>query len=694
MLLFVGVSGVSGICGVQQDCADTEMTSRLSFIQGYESERSDSINILSKTKTNSGIIDFLLSHQLVRGLITYSDGSNIPNGVPVTITNLNNSNSDTRFTQQAIGGPGFYLIDVAADLGGRTGHIIFVNVSYGGCVGNGSVVLDSTGAAQWVNVTIYGNLPPNVPSQPSGLTTGYRNVQYIYSTNTTDPDGDDIYYWFDWGDGSNSGWLGPYSSGVTVNASNSWSSFGTYPVKVKAKDVYGAELGVCWSDPLNVTIVSQPPNTPHTPSGPIFLNAGVSGTYSTNTTDPDGDMIQYRFDWDANGSHTYSDWTGFVPSGTTVSMNHSWSRGGTYVVKAQARDQYNATSDWSNGLTVFVNSPPNTPSNPNPANGATGVDINADIYWTGGDPNPGDTVTYDIYFGTSSNPPMVASGITATTYDPGTMNYNTKYYWKIVAKDNHGAMTTGPIWHFTTIDEPNDPPYIPSNPNPENSSTNVYVDTTLSWTGGDPNPGDTVFYDVYLEANNPDPDVKVASDITETTFDPGTLEYETTYYWKIVAKDNHGAMTTGPIWHFTTENTPIPDLNCIGSLGWSEVKPGSTVTGSFIVENIGEPSSMLNWAVVEWPSWGTWTFTPSNGSDLTPEDGTVTVQVSVVAPNQQNQEFTGNVKVVNLENNSDFEIIPVSLVTPVNQISSVLLSRNLKVSNLFSKLVSMRLLFL
>jgi len=321
----------------------------------------------------------LAAHQLVKGYVSYSDGSNIPNGVRVTITDLNNSNSVTRFTQQAIGGPGFYLIDAAADLGASNGHIIFVNVSYGGCTGNGSVVLDFTGPPHYCNITIYGNLPPVIPSQPSGPTTGNKNIQYTYSTSTTDPNGNNVYYWFDWNDGTNSGWLGPYSSGTTGSASHSWNNYGTYQVKAKAKDIYGAELGVCWSNPLNVNIVSQAPNTPNTPSGPTFLNAGISGTYSTSTTDPEGDQVQYRFDWDANGSHDYSSWTSFVPSGSTGSMSHAWSNGGTYVVKAQARDISNETSGWSDGLTIYVNSPPNTPSNPSPSNGTTNVDLNISL---------------------------------------------------------------------------------------------------------------------------------------------------------------------------------------------------------------------------------------------------------------------------------------------------------------------------
>lgn len=115
---------------------------------------------------------------------------------------------------------------------------------------------------------------------------------------------------------------------------------------------------------------------------------------------------------------------------------------------------------------------------------------------------------------------------------------------------------------------------------------------------------------------------------------------------------------------------PVPDLDCDGGLSWTDVEPGSTVTGEFTVKNIGDPTSLLDWEIAEWPSWGTWTFTPSSGNDLTPEDGAITVTVSVVAPDEENEEFSGEVKIVNTEDSSDFEIISVSLATPVNQNSA------------------------
>jgi len=207
-----------------------------------------------------------------------------------------------------------------------------------------------------------------------------------------------------------------------------------------------------------------------------------------------------------------------------------------------------------------TNNPPNTPSNPSPSNHATTVSINADLSWTGGDPNAGDTVTYDVYFGTSATPPLVSNDQPGTTYDPGTLAYNTKYYWKIVATDNHGASTLGPVWDFTTQATPpptNNPPNTSSNPSPSNHATTVSINADLSWTGGDPNTGDTVTYDVYFGTSATPP--LVSNDQPGTTYDPGTLAYNTKYYWKITATDNHAVSAIGPLWNLTTETPPPPN---------------------------------------------------------------------------------------------------------------------------------------
>jgi len=122
------------------------------------------------------------------------------------------------------------------------------------------------------------------------------------------------------------------------------------------------------------------------------------------------------------------------------------------------------------------------------------------------------------------------------------------------------------------------------------------------------------------------------------------------------------------------EPTPhVSDLSCSGSLSWSDIKPGSTVNGSFQVQNIGDSGSLLNWSInTSSISWGTWSFTPESGRNLRPEDGPITVHVSVVAPNEGNTKFEGYVKVENQNNLSDYEQVPVTLKTPTDTKSSMI----------------------
>jgi formylglycine-generating enzyme required for sulfatase activity len=97
------------------------------------------------------------------------------------------------------------------------------------------------------------------------------------------------------------------------------------------------------------------------------------------------------------------------------------------------------------------NSPPNAPSNPTPVNGSTGQSLDVNLSWTGGDPD-GDAVTYDVYFAADDSPPnaLVSDDQSGTTFNLSTLDPSTHYYWQIVAEDEHGETTDGPIWDFTT----------------------------------------------------------------------------------------------------------------------------------------------------------------------------------------------------------------------------------------------------
>ncbi|TLN01291.1 PKD domain-containing protein, partial [bacterium] len=110
-----------------------------------------------------------------------------------------------------------------------------------------------------------------------------------------------------------------------------------------------------------ITIQNRPPNTPSTPSGPTTGYTAIQYTFTTSATDPDGNRIQYTFNW-GDGQNTT---TGFYDSGSTVSAKHTWSKSGTYNIKVRANDTDGASSGWSSLATINIeNAPPNTPARP------------------------------------------------------------------------------------------------------------------------------------------------------------------------------------------------------------------------------------------------------------------------------------------------------------------------------------------
>jgi hypothetical protein len=84
-------------------------------------------------------------------------------------------------------------------------------------------------------------------------------VVYNFFATASDPDGDALFYWFDWGDGNNTGWLGPINSGSVMKANHSWSTKGSFTIKVKAKDTSGLESD--WG----TLPIRMPTTLPYTP---------------------------------------------------------------------------------------------------------------------------------------------------------------------------------------------------------------------------------------------------------------------------------------------------------------------------------------------------------------------------------------------------------------------------------------------
>jgi len=160
--------------------------------------------------------------------------------------------------------------------------------------------------------------------------------------------------------GSECTWLysGPLAAGQTYYA---YIRLRTYELTSLGNPIgdFGTLLGQ--NDTRNVTLyavkitwVNHVPNTP-TITGPTSGTVGTTYTYSVQGTDPDGQYLKYTVDWD-DGS-TYTTPTSY-PSGTAVSVSHTWSKPGTYYVKVRSIDVYNAPSPWWSPLTVVINPPP------------------------------------------------------------------------------------------------------------------------------------------------------------------------------------------------------------------------------------------------------------------------------------------------------------------------------------------------
>lgn len=147
------------------------------------------------------------------------------------------------------------------------------------------------------------------------------------------------------------------------------------------------------------------------------------------------------------------------------------------------------------------------------------------------------------------------------------------------------------IVHTASVDMEvvNVAPDAPSNPSPTNGAADqadlgTTLTVTMSWTGSDPNINDPLTYDVYFDQGTNPPTTLVSDDQTADSYQSAELDYETTYYWKVEAKDTAGLTTPGPVWSFTTikipspvliEYTPDPTSNLRPSLSWNTVQGAS-----------------------------------------------------------------------------------------------------------------------
>jgi outer membrane protein assembly factor BamB len=198
------------------------------------------------------------------------------------------------------------------------------------------------------------NHAPDVPAVPAGPEYCLRDTTYTFTTVVSDPDGDSMGVRFDWGDSTASHWVGWFASGDTVASSHTWSDTGNFEVRVSAQD---RRRTSALSEGHSVQVgIRLPPDTPGEPQGPRFGGRDTLYDFKAGADHPDWLYVAIRFSW---GDGDTSDWSDFVLPGGPVEMGHAWSTPDTYLVRAQAKDTFGLTSQWSEPHTIVIY-PPDT----------------------------------------------------------------------------------------------------------------------------------------------------------------------------------------------------------------------------------------------------------------------------------------------------------------------------------------------
>jgi hypothetical protein len=229
--------------------------------------------------------------------------------------------------------------------------------------------------------------------------------------------------------------------------------------------------------------------------------------------------------------------------------------GTTYYWRIEEVNDLHPDSPWKGDIWSFSITP-RTAFKPDPADGSEGVKTNGRLTW-----QPGfDSKLHFVYFGDdydTVNNAVVAPPTGLTSFNPGIMEPAKVYFWRI---DEFDGVTThkGDVWSFTTIG-------AVGTPNPPYGAINVSQTQKLSWAAGDYAVSHRVYFgtdkDAVRNATTTSPEYKGPKNLGAESYDPGLLEWDTEYYWRIdeVNDANSNSPWKGNVWSFTTANFFVVD---------------------------------------------------------------------------------------------------------------------------------------
>jgi len=229
--------------------------------------------------------------------------------------------------------------------------------------------------------------------------------------------------------------------------------------------------------------------------------------------------------------------------------------GTTYYWRVDEVNDTDPNSPWKGDVWSFM-IPPKTAYAPDPADAAEQVETDADLRWTGGF----GAKLHTVYFGDNLDDVKNAAGGLpqgATTYTPGPLELAKTYYWRV---DEFDAVDTykGDVWNFTTQGAVGDP-------NPANGAVDVKQTQIITFSPSVFAASHQLYFgtdkDAVKNADTGSPEYKGTRDLGAESYDPGKLEWDTTYYWRIDEVNNTSPDSPWPgiLWSFTTANFLVVD---------------------------------------------------------------------------------------------------------------------------------------
>jgi hypothetical protein len=260
--------------------------------------------------------------------------------------------------------------------------------------------------------------------------------------------------------------------------------------------------------------------------------------------------------------------------------------GTTYYWRIDEVNDAEPNSPWKGKIWSFT-VPPKTAYNPVPADGAAAVDPEGELSWTPGFGSKLHTVCFGESFDDVNNATGGLPQGTAT-YTPGPLKMAKTYYWRV---DEFDAVATykGSVWSFITQG-------AVESLDPANSAVDVTQTPVLTWSPGIFSVSHDIYFgtdkDAVKNADTNSPEYKGAGNLGSESYDPGQLEWNTTYYWRIDEANNANADSPwkGPLWSFTTANFLIID-DIEGYNDIDEGEPGSNRIYNAWVDGFDDPTN-------------------------------------------------------------------------------------------------------